>query len=603
MPTITTSSLDGMTVAILVSDGFEQVEMTEPRKALEGPGREDAGRLAARRQRARLEPPRPEPTPSRSTCCSRPRTPTTSMHCCCLAASSTPMPCASTRRRSPSCALFVEAGKPIAAICHGPWTLIDAERRQATGAVTSWPSLRADLAQRGREVERPRRWWSTMSLVTSRKPDRPVAGRPTARLTKVFELSYEDAVRSEHGVRASGSMSQRWSAPCSAPAAGSGGSVACLLEHVRRPAHAAREREQHQRRIGRQCRARRERGQREVDVRRASPTQRSPALAQVHEGRRQFDAPRAARRSAHRRADSSGWPKAASGRSCASHSRARRLGAQTARRRTRRLHGARRRRHAAGRSALRAGKAGNGRERGAGRGRHARREGRGIELVVGQQHQRAAQSRQRRAAGARPRRGAHPQRLCGSASRARCADQRIGRACPSPRRPSARKACGERPREGAGRSRARSASASRPACSGGMPSRAVASSEDRRGGAHSHSRPATSSSVASIGSAQASCPRYQSRPPATVDTAEGSTGSPHWIASLATASLLRRPLRARREPLHVVTVVEAAPRVGGIGLGADAAAAHAGIERLGPHLHQVERFGGGKPEARSGSSC
>ena len=54
------------------------------------------------------------------------------------------------------------------------------------------------------------------------------------------------------------------------------------------------------------------------------------------------------------------------------------------------------------------------------------------------------------------------------------------------------------------------------------------------------------------------------------------------------------------EPLHVVAVVEAAPRVGGIGLGADAAAAHAGIERLGPHLHQGERFGGGKPGRGAG---
>ena len=64
---------------------------------------------------------------------------------------------------------FVQAGKPIAAICHGPWTLIDA------GAVvgyrmTSWPSLKMDLLNAGatwvdEEVVRDNR------LVTSRKPD------------------------------------------------------------------------------------------------------------------------------------------------------------------------------------------------------------------------------------------------------------------------------------------------------------------------------------------------------------------------------------------------------------------------------------------------
>ncbi len=64
---------------------------------------------------------------------------------------------------------FVEAGKPIAAICHGPWTLIEA------GAVngrrmTSWPSLHTDLANAGAE------WVDEEvvvdgNLVTSRKPD------------------------------------------------------------------------------------------------------------------------------------------------------------------------------------------------------------------------------------------------------------------------------------------------------------------------------------------------------------------------------------------------------------------------------------------------
>lgn len=64
---------------------------------------------------------------------------------------------------------FGEAGKPIAAICHGPWTLIDAGLARGM-RMTSWPSLQCDLRNAGAEwVDVPvvvdRR------LITSRKPD------------------------------------------------------------------------------------------------------------------------------------------------------------------------------------------------------------------------------------------------------------------------------------------------------------------------------------------------------------------------------------------------------------------------------------------------
>lgn len=64
---------------------------------------------------------------------------------------------------------FVEAGKPIAAICHGPWTLIEAGAVRGR-RMTSWPSLRTDLANAGAQ-------WTDAEcvvdngLVTSRKPD------------------------------------------------------------------------------------------------------------------------------------------------------------------------------------------------------------------------------------------------------------------------------------------------------------------------------------------------------------------------------------------------------------------------------------------------
>jgi protease I len=63
---------------------------------------------------------------------------------------------------------FAEARKPIAAICHGPWTLINAEAVEGR-KMTSWPSLQVDLENAGADwvdeevvVDR--------GLVTSRNP-------------------------------------------------------------------------------------------------------------------------------------------------------------------------------------------------------------------------------------------------------------------------------------------------------------------------------------------------------------------------------------------------------------------------------------------------
>jgi protease I len=64
---------------------------------------------------------------------------------------------------------FVEAGKPIAAICHGPWTLIDAGG-VAGRRMTSWPSLRADLTNAGADWE-DSPVVADRGLVTARRPD------------------------------------------------------------------------------------------------------------------------------------------------------------------------------------------------------------------------------------------------------------------------------------------------------------------------------------------------------------------------------------------------------------------------------------------------
>jgi protease I len=64
---------------------------------------------------------------------------------------------------------FGNANKPIAAICHGPWTLIDAEQVKGR-KVTSWPSIRKDLENAGARWE-DHEVVQDGNLITSRKPD------------------------------------------------------------------------------------------------------------------------------------------------------------------------------------------------------------------------------------------------------------------------------------------------------------------------------------------------------------------------------------------------------------------------------------------------
>ena len=64
---------------------------------------------------------------------------------------------------------FADAGKPIAAICHGPWMLVEADIVRGR-TLTSWPSLRTDIRNAGGTwVDEPVH--NEHGLVTSRKPD------------------------------------------------------------------------------------------------------------------------------------------------------------------------------------------------------------------------------------------------------------------------------------------------------------------------------------------------------------------------------------------------------------------------------------------------
>jgi len=64
---------------------------------------------------------------------------------------------------------FVESGKPVAAICHAPWTLVEADVLRGK-RLTSWPSVQTDIRNAGGE------WVDEEvvvdgNLITSRKPD------------------------------------------------------------------------------------------------------------------------------------------------------------------------------------------------------------------------------------------------------------------------------------------------------------------------------------------------------------------------------------------------------------------------------------------------
>jgi protease I len=83
---------------------------------------------------------------------------------------------------------FIDADKPVAAICHGPWLLVEADAVRGR-TLTSWPSLKTDIRNAGgewvdREVETDQR------LVTSRKPDDLPAF--CAKVLRLFSASIDE---------------------------------------------------------------------------------------------------------------------------------------------------------------------------------------------------------------------------------------------------------------------------------------------------------------------------------------------------------------------------------------------------------------------------
>lgn len=155
-------------IAILATDGFEQSELMQPRIALEGEGftvqvvSPDGAEIRGWKQKqwgdtvavdVKLADARPEDfvalvLPGGVINPDRLRT----------------LPEAVEFVRA-----FDRAGKPLAAICHGPWMLVESGAAKGR-EVTSWPSLRTDLENAGA------RWTDAEvvtdgHLITSRKPD------------------------------------------------------------------------------------------------------------------------------------------------------------------------------------------------------------------------------------------------------------------------------------------------------------------------------------------------------------------------------------------------------------------------------------------------
>jgi protease I len=160
--------LEGTRVAILVTEGFEQSELTEPMAALEEAGAETAI-VSPEEDEVRAwkhfdaGDPFPVDVPL-----DRARA---EEFDALLLPGGVANP--DQLRTNPKAVAFVRAfceqAKPIAAICHGPWTLIEADAVRGR-KVTSWPSLRTDLTNAGAEWV-DREVVHDQGLVTSRKPD------------------------------------------------------------------------------------------------------------------------------------------------------------------------------------------------------------------------------------------------------------------------------------------------------------------------------------------------------------------------------------------------------------------------------------------------
>jgi protease I len=160
--------LDGKRVAIVATDGFEQAELTEPMKALQEAGAKTeivsikSGQIQGWKHFDKADFFKVDKTVDQAK-------PDDYDALMLPGGVANPDQLRLNPKAIQFIKAFVDAKKPIAAICHGPWTLIDAGAVRGR-KMTSWPSLKTDLKNAGAE-------WvdqevvTDRGLVTSRKPD------------------------------------------------------------------------------------------------------------------------------------------------------------------------------------------------------------------------------------------------------------------------------------------------------------------------------------------------------------------------------------------------------------------------------------------------
>ncbi|QIG42399.1 type 1 glutamine amidotransferase [Nocardioides anomalus] len=163
------TTLDGRRVAILAADGVERVELEEPRRALDDAGAHTAVvSISSGEIQARNNDLEDAGTFSVDEVVSDV---SVDDYDALLLPGGTVNP---DKLRMEDAAVrfvrdFVESGKPVASICHGPWTL--AEAGVARGRrLTSFPSIRTDLRNAGAEVV-DEEVVTDANITTSRSPD------------------------------------------------------------------------------------------------------------------------------------------------------------------------------------------------------------------------------------------------------------------------------------------------------------------------------------------------------------------------------------------------------------------------------------------------
>ena len=162
------NQLNEMRIAVLVTDGFEQVEMTEPRKALQEAGAK-VDLIAPKKDQ--VQGMNHDEKGEKFRVDRNLEGVSADEYDALVLPGGVANP--DKLRIMPEAVQFAQdfarAGKPIAAICHGPWLLVEAGLVRGK-KLTSWPSLKTDIRNAGGNWE-DSQVVEDQGLVTSRKPD------------------------------------------------------------------------------------------------------------------------------------------------------------------------------------------------------------------------------------------------------------------------------------------------------------------------------------------------------------------------------------------------------------------------------------------------